>query len=354
MSKQLLYKWHKRLGLTVGFILLILGVSGTILTYRDELMPKLYSELMLVHPQSARMNLETQIRSAKSYLKDQDMTHLYTSERDDTASMIFFRPEGALLPHLISIDPYTAVVKGEMPLIKNVFGVMLYLHANLLLGKTGSWIVGTMGFLLCLFFVTGVIIWWPQTDFITKLKTLPKSGVRGIHRGLGLFLGLPLLFTGITGCILAFDLAQPLGRFLGDKAKPAELTLIQPCVFEEQIKALSHLSEQQASHLVSIHFCSPKNGLMKFSYGFHERSGHDGYVRIIVDPKTQKIVQKFDTSVDPQSWSANAISVYPMHTGAYFGGLGRILIFICGIALSLLFFTGITPTLRKFRRRHHV
>ena len=351
MSKQLIYKWHKRLGLSAGFILLILGVSGTILTYRDELMPKIYSELMYVQPQAQRIDLETQIRAARAYLKDQEMTHLYTSEQDDTASMIFFRPPGALLPHLISIDPYSGSVKGEMPLIKNVFGVMLYLHANLLLGKFGSWIVGIMGFLLCLFFITGVIIWWPKVDLFSKLKTLPRSGVRGLHRALGLFLGLPLLFTGITGCILAFDLAQPMGRLLGGRAKPAELVQILPCDFEEQVSALSILTPTQAQNLISIHFCSQKNGLMKFSYGHDERSGHDGYIRVIVDPRSKQILQRFDTSVDPWSWSANAISIYPMHTGAYFGGLGRILIFICGLALSLLFFTGVSPTVKKFRRR---
>lgn len=343
VNKKVLYKWHKYLGLTLGLILFILGFSGTIITYRDELLPVLYSDLMQVRPQEHRANLRDQIESARTYLKGQDFTHLYTAETDDTSSLIFFRPEGALLPHLLAIDPYTSEVRGTMPLIKNIFGVMIYVHANLLLGKVGSWIVGIMGLLLTGFFITGLIIWWPhENHFLLKIRTLPKSGLRGLHRGLGLFLGLPLVFSALTGFILAFDLMEKFGP-----SKPKEIVQIQTCNYEDQIKSLDLLSDEQKKNLVSIHFCSPKNGFMKLSSGLHERSGHDGYIRLIVDPKTQTVVQKFDTTVDPETWSMNAITIFPMHSGAYFGGIGRILSFACGIALSILYLTGIYPTLKK-------
>lgn len=346
MNKKTLYQWHKRLGLTLGFILLVLAVSGVVITYRDELLPIVYTELK-VEPQVQRASLFSQIEAAKAFLIDQPFTHLYTAERDDTASMFFYKPQGAYLPHLLAIDPYTSEIKGTMPLAQNIFGIMLYLHANLLLGKTGSWIVGLMGLLLTFFFITGIILWWPKQNWLQKLQQLPKSGVRGLHRGLGIFFGLPLVFSALTGFILAFDLLQPIGRALGDQKKPEDMSIVQACNYEEQIQTLNLLTPEQQKNLVSIHFCSPKNGFMKFSFGHHERSGHDGYVKIIADPRTQKIVQKFDTSKDPSSWSANALLVYPMHTGAYFGGLGRVLIFLCGLALAAMYFTGLWPLISK-------
>lgn len=314
-----------------------------LITYRDELLPVVYSDLMLVKTQEKRADLKDQIASARAYLKDQPFTHLYTAETDDTSSMFFYRPEGALLPHLLAIDPYTSEVRGTMPLIQNIFGVMIYVHANLLLGKAGSWIVGLMGLLLTGFFISGLIIWWPlENHFLLKIKTLPKSGLRGLHRCLGLFLGLPLVFSALTGFILAFDLIEKFGP-----TKPKEAIEMQSCTYEEQLAALDLLSETQKQNLISIHFCSPKNGLMKFSSGLDERSGHHGYMRQVINPKTKEIVQAFDTTKDPETWSMNQLTIYPMHTGAYFGGLGRILIFICGIALCTLYITGIYPTIKK-------
>lgn len=351
MNKKSLYKWHKRLGLTLGFVLFVLAVSGVTVTYRDELLPVVYPELMQVTPLPERAPLTEQIAAAKAHLKDMPFTHLYTSETDDTSSLFFYKPEGAILPHLLAIDPYTSEIKGSMPLIKNIFGVMVYLHANLLMGKVGSYIVGIMGLILTFFFISGIILWWPRDNWLSKIKLLPKSGLRGLHRGLGIFLGLPLVFSALTGFILAFDLLQPIGRLTGDAKKPEEKSELFTCNYDQQVSALNLLSPEQQKNLVSIHFCSTKNGLMKFSYGLDERSGHDGYIRIVVDPRTQKIVQKFDTTKDPASWSANALLVFPMHTGAYFGGLGRILIFACGIALAILYFTGLWPSLKRRLQR---
>lgn len=341
MNKKKLYLWHKRLGLSFGFILFILGLSGTVITYRDELLPKVYSDIMLVTPTSMRLPVQEVIKSARNHLGEASFTHLYTSEREDTATMLFTKPQGAILPHLLAIDPYTAKVTGEMPLIKNIFGIMLYLHANLLLGKSGSIIVGLMGLLLSFFFITGIMIFWGK-NWKMKLKALPRSGIRGIHRSLGIFLGLALLFSGITGFILAFDL-------MGQK-KPEDMIKTAQCNLNDQLQALNILTKVQLKNIVSIHFCSPKNGLIKISSGLDERSGHHGYTKVIIDPATKNIVQSFDTRKDPPRWSVNALTIYPLHTGSYFGPAGRIITLLTGLALSGLYITGLIISLRSRKR----
>jgi len=347
MNKKTLYKIHKYSGLTVGFILFIMAISGVIINYRDELLPMVYSDLMQVEAKETRAPIQEQILAIKEKYPNIKVTHYYTAEEDDTSSLAFYRPEGTLLPHLVALDPYTNEVKGSMPLTHNIFGLMIYVHANLLAGKVGGWIVGFSGILLTFFFISGLTIWWPKNGFIEKIKTLPRNGARGLHRGIGIFLGLPLVFSGITGTMIAFDLMQPIGRMMGDKAKPEEMVLVQECTQEEEFNALSVLNTDQMKNLVSIHFCSKKNGLMKISFGHDERSGHHGFIRLVVNPKNNEVLQTFDSNIDPASWNANALTVYPLHTGAYFGGLGRILILICGIGLAILYITGLMPTLKK-------
>lgn len=338
MNKKNLYRWHKNLGMTLGLILFILGLSGASIVYRDELLPVIYPDVFLVEPQATRRPVEEIILATRAHLGSENFTHLYTSERDDTATMIFTRPEGSLLPHLITLNPYTATVKGEMPLIKNVFGLMLFVHANLLLGKIGSYIVGLMGLIMTGFVVSGVILLWGP-HMMDKIKKLPLLGTRGLHRGMGLAFAAPLVFVGMTGFILSFDI-------LGDGRKPKDLVSTGTCNLEEQLSSLKLLSPLQKTNIVSIHFCSKKNALMKISSGIHERDGHDGFRKVLIDPKLQKIVQEFDSEKDPAAWNRNALTIYPLHTGSYFGEIGRFVILISGIALIGLYLSGVLVSLR--------
>ncbi len=342
MNKKNLYRWHKNLGITLGLILFVLGLSGSVIVYRDELLPVVYPDIFLVKAEGQRRPVEDIILSARVHLGNDDFTHLYTSERDDTATMIFTRPEGSLLPHLLTFNPYTGSLVGEMPLIKNIFGVMLYVHANLLLGKIGGYLVGLMGLLLMGFVISGVIILWgPQ--MVNKIKKIPTLGTRGLHRGIGIIFFVPLLFAGLTGFILAFDV-------LGDSNKPKDLVTTGTCHLEEQLESLSLLTAQDRSNIVSIHFCSKKNALMKISSGIHERDGHDGFRKFLIDTKLKKIVQSFDSEKDPAAWNRNALTIYPLHTGAYFGAIGKIIVLISGVALMGLYLTGLILSLRHRKK----
>ncbi len=353
MDNKTLYRWHRRLGLSLGVVLFFLAVSGLAITYRDELLPMTYSALR-VEPMGERAPLEGQLLAAKAALPGETLTHLYTSERDDTANMVFYRPKGAWLPHLLAVNPYTGQVQGGMPLLQNVFGVMLYLHANLFLGKVGAWIVGLMGLLLTGFFVSGLLLWWPKNGaWAAKWRGLKQGNGRGVHRFTGVFLGPLLLFSALTGFVLAFDLGQPVGRMLGAPARPEELSKVQECSFEQQLAVLNILTPAQRKNLVSLHLCTPKNGFMKLSYGLHERSGHDGFARLVVDPRTGKVLQRFDSSTDPKSWNANALIIYPLHTGEALGLFGKFLNILNGAALALLFLTGLWPTLKRYRISKH-
>ncbi len=348
MNKKNLYRWHRLAGLTLGFILFVLALSGALITYRDELLPLTYPEHFAVTPRSERAPLATQLLAAQAASGGQSLTHFYTAEADDTASMAFYRPTGALLPHLVTVDPYSAQVKGHMPLARNLFGVMLYLHANLLLGKVGGWVVGLMGLITCAFVLSGLYLWWPRRQLWQRLTQLPHQGVRGLHRALGFFFAPLLLLLGLTGFALSFDLVEVLARpFSGAKTPETQLAL--DCDLSQQLKALELLSAADQDHVVSLHLCSTKNGLMKITVGHDERSGHHGFTRLIVDPRTPQIVQRFDTRSDPASWHANSQIVYPLHTGASFGPVGRALVLLAGVALMGLFLTGLVPTLRKLR-----
>lgn len=63
---------------------------------------------------------------------------------------------------------------------------------------------------------------------------------------------------------------------------------------------------------------------MKVSYGTRDNHFLYGYERIILDPRTKKIVQKFNSDKDPPSWNIKRMIIFPIHTGEYFGMFGEL------------------------------
>ncbi|MFA5584692.1 MAG: PepSY-associated TM helix domain-containing protein, partial [Bacteriovoracaceae bacterium] len=119
------------------------------------------------------------------------------------------------------------------------------------------------------------------------------------------------------------------------------------CDYDEQSNVLRTMSSDVESKLVSIHFCTQKNALMKITYGQTEKDFLDGYIREIIDPRFNLPVQVFDSHIDPKAWNLKRLLIYPIHTGQYFGLIGRIINFVLGLSLSFLFVTGIRLSIKR-------
>ncbi len=355
MTKKLIYKIHKWTGVTFGFILFLLAISGVVITFQHELMPRLYPSYFHVEAGEAHLPLETIARKTQDYLgPEKNMTNLYAAEDKDEAHMILYKDPTRSPPMLVTVNPYTGDVVGEMSLAKNVFAVMLFMHANLFLGKTGKYLVGISGFILLLFVLSGIYIWYPPNSLKQKIKRIFqfKTNVpQKLHHFMGLIFALPIAISAITGFLIIFDFGYYLGRPLNNDAhRPEEMERMGVCEKEDQFKALSLLKEDEVKNLISIHFCTKKNSLMKASFGLRDQNFLNGYKRVIIDPKTQSFVQEFDSDKDPKSWNYKRLTLFPIHTGEYLGNAGRVIALITGIGLMILYFSGIRLFLKRRKK----
>ncbi|GEM_PF-6517137 len=360
MNKKNIYKIHKWAGLTLGFFIFLLALSGVGITFRHELLPVVYESLFKISPAQNKLPLETLYSKAQSYLGEEKLiTNLYASEHHDEAFLLLYKDPAKSFPVMLTLNPYTGEVVGEMGMIKNFFAIMLFMHSNFFLGNTGKYFVGFLGLVLSFFVISGVYIWYPATQTIKhKLKrsfSFPRLHlVQHLHHSFGLLFSVPLLISAITGSLIIFDISYLVMRPLtGQPEKIQEAVKVGKCTTEQQIETLRGISTDIANRLVSIHFCSTKNALMKVSYGLHDQNFLNGYGRLIIDPTTQERVQAFDSSTDPTSWNTVRLTVYPIHTGEYLGLFGRIVVLLGGISLMLMYLTGLTLTLKRRKVRQN-
>lgn len=350
MNKKTLYKIHKWAGLTLGVFLFLLGVSGVSITFREELLPMSYPELFDITPASEFLPTHKLYQSALDFKSEsQEITNIYSSHHADEAYMLMIKDSEKTFPLIWTINPYTGQILGEISMIKNFYAVMLMIHTNFLAGKMGSYFVGLLGLILSFFIISGLIIFTPKNQKLRRylsLKTL-KFSTQKFHHQLGVILGPLLLISALSGMFIVFDIPYYLARAFNAPPRIEEAVQAGQCNYQEQKQVLMGMTPEIENKLVSVHFCTPKNSLMKITYGKTEKDFLDGYVRKIIDPKFNHLLQVFDSQVDPKAWNLKRLLVYPIHTGQYFGLLGRIINFVLGLALSLLFVTGIRLSIKR-------
>ena len=353
--KKSIYRIHKYAGLTLGLFMFLLALSGVLITFRAELMPMIYPQFK-VSPGTTQVPPEVMLRNSQDYLgEDRRITNLYSAEELDESYLILFKDEKKAFPGILTVNPYTGGVIGEMALWQNVFAVGLFFHANFFLGKIGENLVGLFGFVLVLFVLSGIYIWFPKSHLRHKARKLfspERMNSQKIHHLLGLTLALPLLLSGLTGFLTIFDLSYPVLRLINqDSPRVEELSLKRACDFETDLKALSLATASQIENLISIHLCNKKNAYVKVTYGLTDRHFTGGYGRILIDPQSLKIVQSFDSSKDPGSWNFKRLVIYPLHSGEFFGFFGRLIVLISGIGLMIIFISGVLLSLRRKKQR---
>lgn len=350
MNKKTLYKIHRFAGLTLGFFLFLLGVSGTAITFREELLPKSYPELFNVKPDNKPLPVFKLYESALVYKSStQEITNLYTSHHEDEAYMLMIKDSEKKFPLIWTINPYSGEIMGEMSMIKNFYAVMLMIHTNFLAGKVGSYLVGILGLVLTFFIISGLIIFTPKKSISVRYKGLLtfKWSSQKIHHQLGVIAGIPLLLSALTGMFIVFDLPYYSARLFKSPPRIEEAEEKGNCYYPDQLNVLKSISPLMENRLISIHFCSEKNRLMKITYGQSDRDFLDGYVREVIDPDLNLPLQVFDSQVDPKSWNFKRLLIYPIHTGQYFGFIGRMINFLLGLTLTLLFLTGIRLSIKR-------
>lgn len=366
-------KVHLYLGLFLGVVLFINGLTGSILTFWLEIDRWLNPELMIVEvPEHAVSRPMAEIvSSAKSALPPTaTLTYAYPSHKPNHAYYFFYNlPSGDEDNNRsinVFVNPYTSKVIGTRAFYSAdsllnsslsdycLMGFILKLHYAMLAGKTGNFLVGILGVIFIISVLTGLILWWPLTGKWRQALTLKRRASverfnYDLHKIIGFYSAIVLIAVLLSG--VSFNLYN---QFIGlvDKFSPVTIATEYKT---QPMNDQSTVTADQAWKLVKNHF--PNGYLYLFSvpnsdtgiyvfnviepldYGFH------GRWKILVD-RYGKILHTFG----PLSGSGGNVFLqwmWPLHSGYALGITGRILVLLSGIACAVLFITGIIRWLQK-------
>ena len=356
--RRVVHQVHLWMGLTLGGLFALLGVTGSALVFYPEIDALLHPELRA--EASATPDWDRALATVRRTYPDK--TGPWRFEITGTGGAIPARynnpPETAgqdFAPMLVWLSP-----DGTQVLRRDYWGdtavTFLYdLHYRLLMGTTGAVVLGIAGLALIVLLITGLIVWWPKGSLSKALRykrrAPPLRRWRDQHKLAGLS-GLILLLL-LTGTGVMLELPDESDAVLSTVVGPPD-NLPAPASSQWvgrqiPVSAAIRVGAQTlpAARLAWIEVPGPGDGTFRLRMqqpGDPSRRFPHSFVW--VDQYSGRVLAVYDRDKAGPLSALNSW-VHPLHDGSFGGLTSRILTVIAGLVPLVLFWTGIAQWRRK-------
>lgn len=344
--KRLLRTLHRWLGLGVGLWAALVGLTGSVLVFSDEIDAWLNPQLLRVEPRAAAWHVDGAVAAVRERFAGEPLLSLRLP-RAANEPIVLRVGEQPVTD--VYVNPYTSVVLGTRAEHGGAMGFLFDLHAHLLAGETGETVAGVLALVLIVMLVSGLVLWWPRrrqwaAAFKIRWSAAALPRMFNLHRVAGAMAAPLLLIAAVTGAMLVFH--NPTTAFLIATlgGPPLSLPKTVPVASAGDMQPVSRLLASAAAALpdadiVSLKFPRQAGEPMVVRLRFESNTHPNGRSFVAVDPRTAEVLHVHD-------WRQAALGVrasdykYPLHIGTAFGLPGRIIVLIAGLVPVLLLCTG--------------
>jgi len=363
--KKLIGKMHLWLGLSSGLVVFIVGITGCLYAFIEEIKPLVYKNRMYVEiPVSAqRLPVESLIANAEKALGGKYKVQLAEVNlkpgRTTSFRSLKVNPDAILYTDYVEyyyrvyVNPYT----GEVVKIENTkwefFNLVINLHVNLLLGpKLGRQIVSWSVVVFVLLLISGIILWWPKNkaaarqrfSFKWKDTTKWKRKNYDLHNILGFYAMLVLLVISLTGLVFSFEWFKHSVEWMANGGKTYESP--KP-VFSDTTDSRAFSPDRIVQAVVSKH---ANASMMFIPMPKDNKSPVTVLVRMDDKPLFRSVRSQYDQHTARLLRTASFKTInngekvgalnYDLHVGSILGLPGKILAFFASLIAASLPLTG--------------
>ncbi|MEP6934644.1 MAG: PepSY-associated TM helix domain-containing protein [Nitrospirota bacterium] len=347
---------HWCLGLFVGFVFVLSGVTGSTLVFYQAIDEWLNPERLIVAGSGPYRSFDEMVAAARAARQDLIGPDDLLMPVDGHGVVVAEFRSPAERPHRfhtieVTIDPYTATVLSHDRVWGDTFVSVLYeVHRGWLLEETGETLVGICGLLLLLSVGTGLYLWWPKAGRGRQAITFNPNGstIRrcyDLHKLSGVVGSIVLLVLAFTGLYLEFpdyfialvEIVSPVSEevtwhsTVSQEARP--ITVDHAVAIAKERFPTAELKwiglPQHADDVVQIGLRQPEE--------VRRTSGEsivrlDQYNGAVLGVRDWRLLAGGTTFL---AW------LFPLHNGEALGIIGRIIVFVTGFVPLILYVTGV-------------
>ncbi|UAK22855.1 PepSY-associated TM helix domain-containing protein [Sphingomonas nostoxanthinifaciens] len=355
MLYRTLFKLHGWLGISVGLVLGLIGLTGATMAFEDEIMTALSPGVVTVARSDAPLLAPDALIAAALRQRPGARVTQLVMQRDPTrAPKIIFAPAGKKSGSASSyLDPHDGRLLGPAT-GEAFFDTVENLHRWLALpghaNGIGRSLTGITALCLIFFALSGLYLRWPRRPLAWRewlVLDLRRGGAtlyRNLHRVIGGWLFLLYLFSAFTGLWWSFDWYQQGVRYAltgttekGAKKEPAAKDAPLPSLALPWATVMA--SDGASYERIAILMPTGKGPIRMRVLPLHARFDRMTD-ELNFNAKTGALT-KSDRYADRPTGSAITTSFHAFHTGAFFGLPGRIALFVSSVSMPMFTVTGL-------------
>ncbi|WP_293787445.1 PepSY domain-containing protein [uncultured Pedobacter sp.] len=350
---------HLWLGLITGLILMVVAISGCLLSFEDELELVFFKERHFVRPTQQRLTADSLFNIANSIYPGKKVSKLILEAAPERSAeaRVGKGPE----MKVVYINPFNGTILYKGLFQQQFFRTVRNLHRYLLLDKTGKAITG-ISCLICLFLtISGIFIWWPANKNAVKQRFKIKWNAKSkrlnwdLHAVTGFYLSFFLILITLTGLVMSYDWAENLIYQLADGKSQNE----PPTKNQAKIKTACPGILQKMEHIMNELY--PHPGRLNFNFPPKGGQAIMGQKESEQLPPGCTNAAYFDSKtghlIKPQPFAALSLGtkikkyVLPLHAGSIYGLGTKIFTFVVTLFTASLPVTGFLIWLGKRKKK---
>jgi uncharacterized iron-regulated membrane protein len=361
---------HKWLGIALGLWFALVGLSGAVLVFEDPVDAWLNPELLTTASRGPRLPPEAIVERARNSpgLAGVERVRLPTAEGEVYRLQMRTAPSRGGRQERVeaTFDPVTGTLLGTRGTDtfaldrRHLLRTVYEFHRNVLLGTTGSNLVGIAGFALLASVVTGLVLaipkkrsGWARVVWI-NLRASATRVLYDMHRSVGAVFLVLLLLTTITGATLVYlnyvrDLVSVFSKVATFPTIPwVKGSPDEPAPFAQVVDTVRRGYPDRT--ITEIHL--PLKATAGYLFYLH-RPGDEyrlGDTIAWVHPVTgQLLVERSDRTRNAGETLMHWL--FPLHSGTAFGTPGMVAMCLTGLTPLLLVGSGLWVWLKKRQGR---
>lgn len=349
---------HLWLGLTLGLVGALLGISGSLLVYDDALDGWLHPARHAITASAAALTMPQYAKRAEDAVgAGARATGVRLPDLEPGPVVVFVRaPGGGAGFQRVYLDPPNGTVL-DVASGTDLLGWLHNFHGSLALRDWyGREIVGAVGIAMLISALTGLYLWWPRGRWRNAIFGFRKGFdlPRNLHYTFGIW-GLVLLaLLSFTGIVISFpEASRTVVAMFGDVSRsPRTLQASGQTGRRLDADAVVRIAQGSMPQATPVGMGFPQGPTGVFRVSLREpgdttsRSG----TAVFVDPVTGAIVHRTERATRT---AGDGFLLWQrlLHEGGWLGGVGAAVTFAGGILPPLLMVSGLLMWLRGRRRR---
>ena len=366
--RKLTGQLHLWLGMASGLVIVILGVTGCIYTFIDEIRPVVYHDRIFITPPAAHIKMlpiqDLKLKAQKALGKKVPLMdiEIFTDRKHTMVFRYRSRNDNANLytDYFISYDkvylnPYTGKIVEVEDAKWEFFNLIVMLHCTLLLGYLGKQIITWSTIIFMVMLMSGLILWWPRNKAASRKRFTFnwKSGTRwkrknyDLHQITGFYIFLIAFFVALSGLSMILPKLDFAIRYLVDLGNNTQQQSMMHTSHmggnKNEVQEKDVILNEIADHAAIMNPAAVKYRIFTAKTAkdpiiiknYRDQNTHYAYLQDQYNQSNARHTSS--TYFTDLSAGAKVHEVtYDIHVGAIFGIPGKILVFLASLITASL------------------